>query len=848
MASNDTFIVGIGASAGGLEAIRELVKNLPVDIDACYVVVQHMSPQHRSLLTTLIDRETHLDVVDIDDGIVPKANTIYVTPPNNDVIYRDGMLNLQTPNREIATPKPSVDRFFISIAESAGERAVGIVLSGTGSDGAYGVQAIRGAGGITITQDESTAKYDGMPTSAVETGCVDLVLSPIEIGTHLSKILASPRDLDQFRTQHGNDHPLSDLLQILLARTRVDFRDYKQTTVQRRIERRMNALDMPNQPTYTAYCRSNPKEVDALFKDLLISVTRFFRDPKEFSGLLPLLEKKLANREGPLRVWVAGCATGEEVYSIGILLGEALGGIDKLRKEKVQIFASDIDKNALQIARRGHYSLVAVDDVPADYVASYFTRSEDGVVVSQVLRDITLFSEHNICQDPPFLNIDLVCCRNLLIYFGGSLQDRVLARLHYAMNPEGLLFLGTAETVSGSDHLFVGASDKLHIYQKRRLAQGERNRTSALVGRGYPTSVNTERAGKTTPARDSIDRAMFDAMARTLGKSAMLLSNDHRILRVYGDMSGLVALTEETRLQMTVSMLRNPIAQEARLLATLAIKNGTRRTGLIHRTGDAALQLEAIPISSSEIEEDMALLVFDEWHETPPDDALPDAVEGEAAREQIRTLQGELASTRDSLQQTIEELETSNEELRSLNEELQSTNEELQATNEELETSNEELQSTNEELVTVNEELHINSAELAALSDELSSILEHLAVPVMVVDTALQVSKASRAAMQLFNLTAPMERPHVSQIEVPKGFPGLAEVCNETIRLGLVSEQVIDAEGGSFVLHIAPQADSKGRIVGATLIFMEGASGVPQGLQGLPGPVDGGASDAVTVP
>ena len=335
--AEDFFVVGVGASAGGLEAIRELVNNLPEDTPATYVIVQHMSPDHKSLLTTLIARETSLPVLEICDNVEVKKNTIYVTPPNSDVQLERGRLILKPPKKELASPKPSIDRFFISLAEEVGDKSMGIVLSGTGSDGAYGVQAIRGAGGITIAQDEKTAKYDGMPIAAVESGCVDLVLSPIQIGTHLGKILESPRDLDRFRTEEVAQHPMSDLLQVVLARTRVDFREYKPTTIQRRLERRMTALGITSQSEYTRHCRSNPTEIDALFRDFLISVTRFFRDPSEFSALRPVIQTVISeNRDKPVRVWIAGCATGEEAYSVAMLFAEELGGIHALDKERVE--------------------------------------------------------------------------------------------------------------------------------------------------------------------------------------------------------------------------------------------------------------------------------------------------------------------------------------------------------------------------------------------------------------------------------------------------------------------------------------------------------------------------------
>jgi two-component system CheB/CheR fusion protein len=816
------YVVGVGASAGGLEAIRELVKNLPARSGAAYVIVQHMSPQHSSLLTTLIARETALKVRDIEDGMRPEPDVVHVTPPNRDVTLEGGALRLMKPNPSVAAPKPSVDRFFISLAEGIGERAVGVVLSGTGSDGAYGVQAIREVGGITIAQDDQTAKYDGMPLAAVETGCVDLVLSPMEIGVHLSKILATPRDFDGLRGEQTPEHPMTALLQVLLARTRVDFRDYKPTTVLRRIERRMTALGIADQDAYTTYCRANPREVDALFKDLLISVTRFFRDPEEFAALKRLVQRMVEERrDAPLRVWIPGCATGEEAYSIAILLAEALGGPADLTRERVQIFATDIDGDALHVARRGRYNLAAVYDVPAAYVDRYFRKTQDAIEVLDVLKDVIMFSKHNVFQDPPFLNIDLLCCRNLLIYFGAQLQQRVLSRFQYALRSEGLLFLGTAETVAGAESMFRPEEGRAHIFRRRAGHEGAPRRPPVGFEGRMPRRGIVAAPGEARPA-ETVERAMFDALARAVGADALLVTPDMRILRVYGDLGPYVTLNERSRLQMTAAVLREPLGSEARTLVTLALRHGQPRRGLVHTIEDAdlAVQIEVFPVAGAGLSESAALIALRGVRRTAADNRRETPAEtGE--RERIRTLEREVENTREALQQTIEELETSNEELQSLNEELQSTNEELQATNEELETSNEELQSTNEELVTVNEELQINAAELAAMTEDLAAVLQNIATPVLVVDEALQITRASAAAVDLFRVGARGQHVHLSQCAAPAGFPSLTEICDEALRLGQASRREIDTGDRLYILSVAPFSDAHGRLRGATMVFVE---------------------------
>lgn len=820
--TQDPFVVGIGSSAGGLEALRELVGTIPTATQAAYVIVQHISPAHKSLMTTLISRETTLSVRDAEDGLIPEPGTVYVTPPNKDIYFKDGALHLQPASVNPATPKPSIDRFLKSLAAEIGERSVAVILSGTGSDGSYGVQAIREAGGITIAQDHKTAKYDGMPVAAVGTGCVDLVLSPAQIGMHLSKILTLPRNLDQFRSSAIVEHPFSDILQIILARTRVDFREYKPSTIQRRIERRMTALDIEKRSEYTRYCRAHPAEVDALFKDLLISVTRFFRDPAEFYALRPFI-RKLADQitDRAIRIWVAGCATGEEAYSIAMLFADAMGGPDAATKERLQIFATDIDRSALETARRSRYSAAALDDIPDSIAEQYVTQENQTITIDRRLKDIIVFSEHNICQDPPFLYQDLICCRNLLIYFGASLQSKVLSRLHYSLLPEGYLFLGTSEAQAASESLFRPVSSNSRIFRKRPRASGQNLpiQHAATPLTLAPQLVAPE--AEVTVDNDGSGFEMFEALARALGSNSILLTEDFRIARVFGDISRYLSVTEKTKLYGTYSMLAPTLAQDARTLASVAARKGEMRQGLRHNLDNDpgfSVRMTAYPLKAIGDTEAYALLVF---HREPDVERRNDTVsiEDDESDQKIAALNLELTTLREELQQTIEEQETTNEELQSLNEELQSTNEELQATNEELETSNEELQSTNEELITLNEELTVSTTELSILNDEQEAVLASVPAPMLIIDTALQVTKANEAAINLFRMSRPVDRRHISQCEVPESFPNLSAVCNEAMHLGTTITREIELPGKVVSMTCAPFYNKDGQIRGATMIF-----------------------------
>ena len=819
--SASPFIVGIGASAGGLEAIREFVKNLPDDINACYVIVQHMSPDHKSLLRMLIARETSLDVLDVTDGIAVEPNRIYVTPPNADVQLAAGRLKLLPPSPEPGAPKPSVDRLFISLAEDAGEKAVGIVLSGTGADGSYGIRAIRAAGGITIAQDEKTAKYDGMPVAAVETGLVDLVLSPVQIGTHLANILTSSRNFDRFRATENDEHPLADLLQIVLARTRVDFREYKPNTIYRRLERRINALGIAGQEEYTRYCRTNPREVDALFKDLLISVTRFFRDPAEFESLGPVVRRIVEEAGGrTIRVWVAGCATGEEAYSIAMLFAQELGP-ENVNKDRLQIFATDIDTDALEVARRGTYSIAALDDIPKEFSETYLSRDDEFINVERLIRDVVVFSEHNLCQDPPFINIDLMCCRNLLIYFGQTLQLKVMARLFYALRSDGYMFLGTAENASISADLFRTVAGEAHIFRKRAGA----SQSALPEPRSDLPTAAVPRSERRQPGESErlLDRAMFDELAAAVGPDALLISDDFRILRVYGDVSRYLRLARGSRLQFDTSVLTPRLAREARTIGAIALRRYERRRGQPHALPgdeDHEVQVEAYPIKAPQAEEAFILLVFRRRSvDTAKRDPVLSSVD-EAAAERIETLENDLRTIKEELQLTIEELETSNEELQAANEEMQSTNEELRSSNEELETSNEELQSTNEELVTVNEELQISKSEIHAFSAEQSAILSGIGAPMLIIDMALQIKTANDEAVELFSLRRPVERPHISQLLLPPGFPRLSELCSEAMHLGETRSAEVVSDRGFYVVRCSPFYNEDGQMRGATIFVV----------------------------
>ncbi len=818
----DLYWVGIGASAGGLEALRELGRHLPDQADATYIVTQHMAPQHKSMLTDLIGRECNLPVATITDGMEPEPNHVYVTPPNQDLVIEEGRLRLHEPSKEPGAPKPSVNRFFRSLATQLGERAIGVILSGTGSDGAYGVQAIRAAGGITIAQDEGTAKYDGMPNAAVKTGCIDLVMSPADIGAKFEKIIQAPRNLEQLQQNWTSGDDLSDLLHLLLARTRVDFRDYKPATIRRRIDRRMTALGIAKLEDYVDHVRGNAEEIDALFRDFLISVTAFFRDPGEFEVLKRHLEEVVAaqkDQQKRLRIWVAGCATGEEAYSIAILAAEAMGGLDQIEKAALQVFATDIDDTAIDQARRGNYPEAAFQDMPSGFADKYFRRVKDSYQVSKRLREAVMFSYHDVTRDPPFRNIDLVSCRNLLIYFRQALQERVIARFHYALTPRGLLFLGKSESVSGSSAMFRQLGDERRLFQKR---------ASVAVSPPSPPAYEPPfRARRTAEHGTDASRygpdmtAMFDSLVRAMGPNCLLATSDFQLRRAYGDVSRYLAMAEGD-LKMTVTSLLKPsYSQEVRTLIAACQRQLETRFGVVRideNDPGRREQIRVYPVHDEPRSEHFFLVVFAEWREHPAEHgAIEEAPE--SARQRIVDLERALSVTRESLQQANEELETSNEELQALNEELQSSNEELQSTNEELETANEELQSANEELTTVNEELHINAQEVNALNQDLDNILHNIGMPFIVVDKDLTIIRRSAEAGTFFGIESPRERPHASHCRMPPGFPSVLDLIVRVLETGERIERHIEGETDSANLLVAPFENAGGECAGAIVLI-----------------------------
>lgn len=743
------FIVGIGSSAGGLEALRSLFSALEGKPPMAFVVVQHLAPQHKSRLVEILAQSTPLRVKEVEDGIIPEVQTIYITPPNSDVYFANGALRLVEPHLKIG-PKPSVDYFFRSLADDFGARAIAIVLSGTGSDGAHGIRAVKAAGGFTMSQTPTSAKYDGMPKAAKHTGAVDVELSPEEIARELSRF--GTLSLDNIRNALAPDTQFDRIFRLLEQNKGVSFSDYKPSTIRRRVERRIIATRCESLEEYTNFLRDNPRESNELFQDILISVTAFFRDPEAFDALERHIEKRLASKSSgdTFRCWIIGCATGEEPYSIAILVAEA---IERLGKNvTLQVFATDLDEVALNVARRGCYSRGTFDKFPNRLQEKYFIPCDDQLQIRPSLRDTVIFARHNAIEDPPFLNTDLVSCRNVLIYFNHTLQERVFRTVCYSLNKDGILFLGRSESVSSSVADLFDVQDKeSRIYYsvkgKSRLAP-----PSTRGGRAENAELL---AAQREPRPDAVGSEVFQSMIEGFAPDSLIIDEERRVKHTFGRANEFLSFPKGEATYDLAKLL--PAALGAELPTLLYRVNATGRfvKGKKHslEQGEEAgrLQLVVVPLRA-QLGPKQYLVAFRSSAavaETTMGDAADPAL---PANEQVKELCRELNATREQLQSVMEEYQASNEELQSLNEEMQSANEELQSSNEELETTNEELQSTNEELTTLNQELNVKSSELQMLYLRHQAIQHAIPYPLLVIDSRLNVLDFNPPARHLLRI------------------------------------------------------------------------------------------------
>jgi two-component system CheB/CheR fusion protein len=750
-------VVGIGASAGGIGALESMLPLLAPESGLAYVVVQHLDPNHQSMLAALLGKVTTIPVVEIKDQALIEPDHVYIIPRNASLAISDGRLQVSLPVEQRGQRMP-IDGFFSSLAQAKGENAAGIILSGTGSDGTIGLRAIKEHGGLTVAQDD--AEYDGMMRSAVRSGMVDFVL-PIEdipakiydYFQHLTLIdgRKGPDGVRQEATNH-----LAQICALLRARTGHDFSGYKDKTVARRVQRRMQVLQIDEVPDFIDRLRREPQELDALLQDLLIGVTNFFRDPEAFEALEREVIPALFEGKGPddtVRVWVPGCSTGEEAYSIAILLREHMSKAQTA--PKLQIFASDIDEQSLQIARIGRFPSTISKDVPPARLERYFVREDGTYRIASDLREICLFSAHNVLRDAPFSKLDLIACRNLLIYLTPDLQNRLIPLFHYALNDSGYLFLGTSENVARHSRLFATV-DKAHRIFRRR-AQIERRLPEFPLTAPEGARRKLEAQPRATidqePLQTLAERQLLDRYA----PAYVVINSDGELLHGSARTGKYLELAPGAPRMDIFSMARPGLRPDLRAGVHKAVSTGQaavqKNVTVGTNGGRQTIDLVVQPIRPGAAQDALYMVIFQDIGGIRPVSEIEtiDSAE-ELENANLRQLEMELRATRERLQTTTEELESSNEELKSANEELSSMNEELQSANEELETSKEELQSINEELQTVNSELNARVEELSRANSDIANLLESTQIATVFLDRSLAVKSFTPAAKDVFRL------------------------------------------------------------------------------------------------
>ena len=844
-------IVGIGASAGGLAAFEAFFSGMPADTDPgmAFVLVQHLAPDHKSILSDLIRRYTRMQVFDVEDGMPVQINCAYIIPPNRDMAFLGGTLQLLEPTAPRGQRLP-IDFFFRSLAADQHERAIGIVLSGTGSDGTLGVRAIKGEAGMVMTQTPETTEFDGMPRSAIATGLVDYQLDPAQMPAQL--ITYALHAFGRVNRSDGvvaprTENALKKIFVLLRAQVGHDFSGYKPSTIHRRIERRMAVHQIDAIDAYVRYLQQTPVEVEALFRDLLIGVTNFFRDPDAFLVLQEQAIPKLfasKRSDAVIRVWCAGCSTGEEAYSLAILLQERM---ELLRQSyTVQIFATDIDSNAISVARTGLYPASIATDISPERLARFFTAEPGGnsYRVHKGIRDMLVFSEQDVIKDPPFSKLDLISCRNLLIYLGAELQKRLIPLFHYALNPGGVLFLGTSEGVGSFDDLFGVIDRKAKLYQRKANFPGVQRALIdqvappvSAIGAALPRGPGKTAFPVKLPLRELTERALLQHVAL----AGALVNSRGDILYLHGR-SGmyLEPSTGESGLNNILKMAREGLrpalssalhgAVSTHLTVhsrNLRVKTNGHYTQVnlavsaVTSTLDASLEsplflvvLEEAPAPDpAQVEQAARLLAGDSPKPTPDSDY----------EARIAALTQELRAKDEYLQSTHEELESSTEELKSSNEEMQSVNEELQSTNEELETSKEELQSVNEELATVNTELQSKVTDLSHSNDDMNNLLAGTGIGTVFVDHQLRILRFTPAASSIINLIASdVGRPVAHIVSNLVGYNRLIADVHAVLDTLVPKElEVQTAAGRWYTLRLQPYRTLDNVIEGAVISFID---------------------------
>jgi two-component system, chemotaxis family, CheB/CheR fusion protein len=810
-------IVGIGGSAGGFEAAMELLRHLPPTTGMAFVIVQHLDPHHASRLPKLLSKVTAMAVVELAEPTTPRPNTVYVQPPNKCVIVKEGVLKLIRRTQQLNL---AIDHFFESLAEERGSRAIGVILSGSGTDGTHGLRAIKAAGGLTFAQSEESAKYDAMPRSAIRAGFVDVVVPPREIAHEIRRVADHPyirrprTDGESAEAEKAIYPELDDLARIFLSLRKqmgVDFSNYKHATLLRRIQRRMALHRIQKLSLYAEFLRDNKKEIEALFHDLLINVTHFFRDERMFRQLkrrfLPvLLKSKGKDRQKTLRVWVPGCATGEEVYSLAICILETLR--QRGSNMSIQIFGTDLSESIIEHARAGIYSSAIEKDVSPLRLRRFFIKRDGTYQINRRIRDRCTFARQNITADPPFSRLDLISCRNVLIYLSLQSHKRCIPQFHYALNPGGYLILGPAESVGFYDKLFEPVDRKNRIYAKRNVPTP---RIVDLVSyRGYEFP-------KTGVRPTSSDRTDFDAqllevadriMVSAYAPAAVVIDHALHIEQFRGRTDDYLEQMPGPVTSNLLQLVRPSMVADLRAAIDRTIKTGKParkgRTLVKFDRKTREVNIEVVPFKLAASDKSWLLVIFDETTKGTRPGRLLEVLGKTATQREMSEVRRELSASE------------------SAGQELLSRNEELQLINEELETAKEELQSTNEELTTLNDELSNRNLEMMQLTNDLDNLLTSVQIPIVMVDRTLMVRRATPAARNAFNILPTDIGRRIAELKPNVDIPDLENILRDvTETFNMRERKVKDLEGREYSLRVRPYRTTDNKIDGAVITLVE---------------------------
>ncbi|MCF1183207.1 PAS domain-containing protein [Marichromatium gracile] len=820
----DGYVVAIGASAGGLDALERFFQCLPSDSGAAYVVIQHLSPDHKSMMGNLLARHTEMPVVTVTDGMRLEPNRVHLIPPANMMTVLGDALRLSPKNpRGLALP---IDLFFTSLAKEFGRHAIGVVLSGTGSDGTRGAVAINDAGGLLLAQDPESAKFDGMPRSVIATGLVDATLSPDDLGPRLIEFINQAPQIKTETSPQGptfdKDDALDEAMHLLKHQGGINFRDYKPATVMRRIERRMQVRHTPDLHNYVRLLDSDRGELAVLRRELLIPVTSFFRDPDTFEILDQTVIRSIVSERGenqPIRVWVPGVSTGEEAYTLAILFAEAF---DRERRwPSFKLFATDVEQQNVEVGGAGVFSEAIAAEISPERLERFFYKRGNHFVVKNEIRQNIVFARHNLLEDPPFTRMDLVSCRNLLIYFRTQAQERALRRIQYALSPGGYLLLGPSETLADLHTDFTAVNSRHKIY--RVLRHVSLPLDTATPSRP-PTSATGPRQYSPRSRYQSTDAAAIDAgqsiLLRDYAPTTLLLNAHGELLHVFGEAARYLRIGEGSATLDIAKLLPQPLVSVAQALLYKCARSGTAmrsdQLGIELPSGERErLRMVVRPYDAPQSERHLLLSFESEPQEIMSRPGMETLDLDDETAQRVENLERELAATRESLQATIEELETANEE-------LQATNEELMASNEELQSSNEELQSVNEELYTVNAENQEKIEILNRLNADLDGMAKAAAIATVFVDAELRLTRFTPEATTLFKIrNGDLGRP-IDDFSNLLQYPDFIDELRRTIASGeMLQREIAAANGRIYLARVLPYAVRAGEARGAVSTFVD---------------------------